>query len=278
MKKEDVNVAAEFIELIETGIYKKLKDTETFLKQAKEELRGNLESYEGKRHEFKALNMVAKFVPKNQWETNHAGMIDELLCYVHPEIAFSVIRLDAKRIKEDCISDLLKPYLLPSTYYVRPTLNKKGKNVIGKIDYFFGGQSLEELVAEIKMTNLEHKKYQELYDEFKRKALDCTTLQEQRKVSTPYGSISLLPNKPEWDIAKINDTLGEEFLLTYGKVDMVRIDDLILQGIIPKTVVSAHRVLKDIRLDFVVMDISSEEKALNFHRRKQISSSLKRFA
>ncbi|MGG0720149.1 hypothetical protein ABE096_21585 [Robertmurraya massiliosenegalensis] len=67
-------------------------------------------------------------------------------------------------------------------------------------------------------------------------------------------------------------------MIQYGKVDMAKIDELILQGVIPKSIVSDHRILKDIRLDFVNMDLVSQEKSMQYFRNKQIQTNLKRFA
>lgn len=277
-QRRDNNASAAFIELIESRTYQRLKQAETFLKQAKEALRFMLEPHEGKRHEFKNLNWVAKFVAKSIWETDHNGIIEELLCYVQPEIAFSLIKLDVKSLKEDNQVDMLNPFILPTTSYIRPTLNKKGKSFTVNKDYLFGGQSVEELVAEILTVTEELQKHQERYEDFKKSCLSCPDLRERKKVTTPYGSISLLNNKPEWDLERVFGALGEEFLINYGKVDMTKIDEYILKGIIPKSVVSAHRKLVDIRVDFVVMDIAAEERAMQYHRSKQINASLKRYA
>ncbi|MFP7442542.1 MULTISPECIES: hypothetical protein [Bacillus] len=286
-EKEECNLsgsaAAAFINLIESGTYQKLKQQETFLDQSKEALRGMLYHYEGKRHEFKEINYVAKFVRKNVWQTNHAGLIEELLCYVQPNIAAKAIQLDVKKIKEaneeGCnVHHLLTPYQNPDTYYLRPTLNKHGKRQIRTHDYLFGGQSIEELVTEIRDNTVTFKAYAEEYEHFKKAAEQCPVLKEKYKVTTPYGSVSLLSNRPTWNIENILNEMGEELIVSYGKVDISKLEQLILQGLIPKSMVSPFRKLLDIRLDFVVMDMSSEEKAVNFHRNKQIQASLKRFA
>ncbi|WP_264739537.1 hypothetical protein [Cytobacillus firmus] len=179
-----------------------------------------LEPHEGKRHEFKNLNWVAKFVAKNIWVTNHSGIIEELLCYVQPDIAFSVMKLDSKSIKDDNQVGLLKPYTIPTTSFIKPALNKKGKSFIDNRDYLFGGQCEEELLSEIMAVTKELQTYQIRYEDFRKSCLRCPDLRERKKVTTPYGSISLLNNKPEWDLERVFGTLGEDFLIKYRKVDM----------------------------------------------------------
>jgi hypothetical protein len=271
-----VNAAEGFINLMESGIYERMKQNKMFLDQSKSYLRSVLEPYETKRHVFKDLNWVAKFVPKKIWKINQAGLIEDLFCYVNPDIALSVLNLDAKSLEGDEMD--LDTYLLPKSFYVRPTLNKSGKSYVRLHDYLFGGQTIEELVAEIRFSSLEGAKYQEVYSRFKEKSLHCSLLKEKRKINTPYGSVSLIENKPRWDLQSIYNTFGEELFIQYGKVDMAKMDALILKRLVPKSIFSAHRILKDIRLDFVVMDIESEEKAMEFYRDQQISKSLKRYA
>lgn len=262
--KDESIAATKFIELIESGTYQNLKQTEIFLEQAKQELRQMLEPYETKRHEFKEINMVAKFVRKCQWETNHAGLIEELLCYVRPEYALSVIQLDTKLLKEKKALEQLTPYQLPTSFYVKPALNKSGKEKIKTYDYLFGGQDEKQLIEEIRDVTHEHEQLKKKYDRFKRIAGDCPVLKAHKKVTTPYGSISLIANNPKWDLAKILEAFGEDFLINYGKVNMSKLDDFISQRIVPKSVVSAYRKLVDIRLDFVVMDLDKEAKAMEF--------------
>lgn len=184
--------ASQFIHLIESGQYKKKKKIESFLEQSKAYLSDYFSSWEGKRHEFRNQNMVAKFVAKKVNETDHSGLIDELLCYVRHDVVFPLLQLDSKAIREDGENESLKSYLLPKTFYVRPTLNKVGKRKVGQYDFLFGGQSDEELIAEIRDMAMKHKQLESNYEDFKSIAEHCSMLQEKKKVQTPYGSVSLI--------------------------------------------------------------------------------------
>ena len=277
-QKQAALSASEFISFIESGDYKKMKQTEVFLKQAKGCLREMLTEWEGKRHEFKDLNMVAKFVPKKVFETDHSGLIEELLCYVQHDFISPLIRLEPKAIKENEIYETLREYLLPKTFYVRPTLNKVGKMEVSLHDYIFGGQTEKELIAEIKETSLQYKQHETHYEHFKTLVQNCPVLQAKKKVATPYGSVSLIPHKEKWDLPKIYKDYGEEYLIQYGNVDTAKLDELILQGAIPKSIVSNHRKVTDIRLDFMVMELDTEERILSFQRNKKVQASLRRFA
>lgn len=277
-KKEQTALAArEFIHLIESGNYQEMKRLESFLKQAKTQMREMLSDSEGKRHEFRDLNMVAKFVPKKVFETDHSSIIEELLCYVRHDVVFPLISLDARQIKEEQY-DQLKDYLLPQTYYVRPTLNKIGKQKVGKFDFLFGGQSEEELITEIGTCSLKHKELEDLYSDFKLKIQSCPVFKVKKKVTTPYGSISLCPNKDSWDLAQIYEGYGEDFLMNYGKVDMAKLEELVLEGAVPNSILSDHRKVTDIRVDFIVMQLDVEDRIMNYQSKKRINASLRRFA
>lgn len=274
-KTLNTSAAKELIHLIESGTYEKMKQNKTLLEQSKAYLRDLLEPYPAKRHEFKELNWVAKFIPKKIWETDNERLIEDLLCYIKPEIALSVIKLDTKRIKSGGVK--LDAYLLPKSHYVRPTLNKFGKSKVKLTDFLFGAQTEVEMVAEIKACSFEEKKYEEIYNHFKESSNRCSVLLEQRKVTTPYGSVSLIENKPKWELKDVYRDFGEDLFINFGKVDMAKLEELIIGGAVPNGILSNHRVLKDIRLDFVVMDLAGEEKAMNFHRNRQIKTSMRRF-
>lgn len=59
---------------------------------------------------------------------------------------------------------------------------------------------------------------------------------------------------------------------------MAQLDELILEGAVPKSVVDSHRKVKDIRLDFIVMQLDVEERIFEIQRQKQIQTSLRRMA
>lgn len=278
----ETNAITDFQAFVQEGDYSLMKEHENFLKQAKEHLRSELHELPGKRHEFKKINMVAKFVVKEIRTVNHEGLIEDLFNYVKPELALSLLTLNSKAMVEVDMDGKATPYLLPSSYYVRPYLNKAGKAFLTKTDYLFGGQSTAQLVSEIKDVSLLHKKISQDYEIIKSdlKALFQTSkeLQKKKKASTSIGSLSMVANKASWDMKAIYEKLGEEFLISFGQVNMTELDEWIVKGLIPKNILTKNRTVEDLRLDFVVMRLDDEEKMLNMYRRRRTRLSLERYA
>ena len=267
-----------FESFIEKGTYQKMKEKENFLKQSKAYLREIFEPSAEKRHEFKN-GMVAKFVSKNVYETNHSSLIEELFCYLSPEFVFPLIKLDDKQLKEQNLLEELIPFQLPPKYYVRPTLNKVGKSKIIIVDYLFGGQTEEELMEEIRNTNDELKLIKDEYNSLlKSQIINCPVLRDKKKVSTKYGSISLIQKKPEWNLEHLYKKYGEDIFIQYGNVQTGMLEEMVLQGAIPYELIKQHRKVVDVQLDFVVMRIEDEERLYSLYHRRKMAAAQKRLA
>lgn len=272
MSKE--TVFQDFETYVKSGGYKELKQSDLFLKEAKAHLRKELEQLPGKRHEYRSLNMVAKFVAKKIQRTDHSSIIEEMLNYLKPEVALSLITLDVKQIKQDNQLNQIAAYQEEATYYVRPYLNKAGKSYVPLRESLFGGQSNEQLIGEIKMAANAQALHKQKYTELKNRLTETTELQKIKKKKLSIGSLSLIQNTPTWDLQGIFTELGDEFISSYGKVDLARAEEWSLMGRIPQSIIKKHREIVDIQLDFIVMQLDVEEKVMQYHnnRRSQLSS------
>lgn len=265
----------DFKEFMTEGEYRAMKQHEAFLKQAKEHLRNELHPLPGKRHEFRELNMVAKFVAVEVRSVDHEGLINELFDYVRAEQAVSLLTLDEKRMKEVDQEGVAAPFLMPKNYFVRPFFNKAGKSYSKTHDYLFGGQSVEDLLTEIRVMGKWHEIKVSEYERLKERLSNHQELIDKNKISTPFGSISRIANKPSWDMAAIVNEVGEDFISTFGQVKLSELDDWVLTGVIPKSIVMKHRTVKDIRLDFVVMQLDVEDRIMNMVKRQRSEKSLR---
>lgn len=264
-----------FMAFIHDSKYSLMKQHEVFLKQAKEHLRSDLHSLPDKRHEFDKINMVAKFVTKEVRKINNEELISDLLNYVKPEFALSLITLDSKAMKEADMIGKASEYKLPDTYYLRPYLNKVGKRYNKSCDYMFGGQTNQELVSEIREVTLQHKEIEKEYERIKRRLHRYSMIENTRKIATPYGSLSMIANAATYDMQKLHENLGDDFLISFGKVKASELDELVMSGAIPKSIITNNRVVHDLRLDFVVMDLDDEGRMMNAYRNQRSRMSLK---
>lgn len=94
-----------------------------------------------------------------------------------------------------------------------------------------------------------------------------------KKVQTSVGSISKVENKPVWDIHRIVNELGDDFVMKHGEVKLTKLQEWIQIGAFPKELLSAHQQVVDIGLKFVVMSLEAENRAFNAYqfRRRQLS-------
>lgn len=268
----------EFELYVREGKYQELKKLKSFLKQAKSYLRKEFYELPGKRYVFDSVNMVVKFVTKEEKETNHPGLIADALDYVRLEKLVPLLTLNYEMIKKDELEKEITPFLLPKTYYIRPTLNKVGKSYLQESEYLFGGQTTVELLAEIRAVTEELEQATKEYEKLKESLSLLPQFQEKKKLSVSVGSISYLANKPAWDMEQIAEKFGEDFIIRYGKVNVSLLDEWVLSGKFPKSIVNKNRTVIDLRSDFVVMSLDSEAKSFNFRNNKRTKLSLQRYA
>lgn len=265
---------------IEQGSYQKKMQLNSLLKQSKEFLRQEFNSSEIKRHEFPNVNMVAKFVKQNVYEVDHEGLIEQLFNILKPEIVCKYIQLDPKRMElRPGLMNEMRQFELPQKFYVKPNFNKAGRAMNQTIDYLFGGQSIESLLLEIQQVSDELSILDKQFDTLKEQIAKCPILQQKKKVPHKYGSISLVPNRTEWDnVAIVKSGYNELFFMEYAKVKVTELQEGILEGFVPKSLLDEHRKITDIRLDFVVMRLDVEARIFEVQRNKRIRASLKKFA
>ena len=268
----------EFEAYVQEGKYQELKKLKTFLVQAKSHLRKEFNELPGKRYVFDTVNMVVKFVTKEEKVTNHSGFIADALDYVRLDKLAPLISLNHEAISRDELEKEVAPFLLPATYYIRPNLNKHGKSFLQEYEYLFGGQSTVELLAEIRMVTEELEQATKEYEKLKESLSLLHQFKKKKNLSVSVGSISYIANKPSWDMEQIAENFGEDFIIRYGKVNVSLLDEWVVSGKFPKSIVNKNRTVIDLRSDFVVMSLDSEAKSFNYRNNKRTKLSLQRYA
>ena len=249
-----------FEQFIIKGDYQKMKQLEVLSKESKQHLRERLAVRDEKRFLFPKQGMVAKFVSSEVKTTNHEGVIQDLLDYVRPELALPLLKLDERLLKDDDHLRTIVDCQHPQTYYVRPNFSKAGKHYTRVQEHLFGGQSIDEVVKEIKEVDEEVKTLKKEYEKVRDALLGYEVLGDKGKVPTVFGSVSRIAHAPTWDIQAVLNKCGEEFLLHYGKVDLEKLNEWIQLGRIPRKVLTEHQTITDMQLKFVVMSVEAEER------------------
>lgn len=253
------------------GHYGRMKATAAFLDAAKAELRQLLEGQPERRIEYSDLGMVAKFVPKPVSQVNQQQLIEDLSDYVWTGELHPLIQLDPKKLS-DSQKEELAGFLLPAAYYAKPSLNKKGKAYVQIPDILFGGQSEEELVAEIRNVTFQKEGYSKRYEEIKEALLNDLSLRREKKIKRDWCSFSYVEHKPAYDMERLLAELPFDFIIEHGKVQMTELKEWIERGRLSKSVLKANQELVDLQLSFVVLSLESERKMLSGieYRRNQL--------
>lgn len=253
--------AAELMEtFIETGSYKHLKELTAERDALKKNIYQNLIDHEAKRVEI-GYNLVAKFIPKKVYQYNYHGLNEYLYDL---GLLQKVARLTSANLNQD--PDLLKifeTHSLTSEFYIKPTLNKQGRDFV-KI-----GESKELQIslneaAEKKRQNMDQLKgAQSEYDLLKKQMKKCQRLQMEKKLSHKYGSVSLLQKTVIYDCNHIRNDQVLKHLIEMSTPDMVRVMHYVSRGFGSLSEIESFRKLIDIQLNLVILDLDDEAKILS---------------
>lgn len=270
--KPKESVAAQLMEkFMEDGKYPLLKQTEGKIKKLTTVVREELESSEAKRHLFKEHNLVGKFIAKKVYETDYIAL-NEYLYDIG--LLLQVAEIDNEAILGNVLYfDIIQDFKLPDSFYIKPNFNKLGKAINRGEEPFalMGDWELNEVIKEIAQLKPMSKELKVEYKQFIRKIMKLPEIEQMKslpkdlRVPIPYkyGSISLVANKPKYDIPAIYEYIGEWLLIEYGKPNSELLERFIMNGTISKKDIEQFRTLKDIRLDFTVMTLEDEQKLMD---------------
>ncbi|WP_066412823.1 hypothetical protein [Sutcliffiella cohnii] len=266
---ESVQIAGVLMEsLLENRLYQRMKMAKDNTETIKKTLRKQLESHESKRHVFQQQNVVAKFVNKSVSKIDYQGLNE----FLHDiGLLVPTVKLNHKDIKKEALLlDAFSPYQLEQEYKLHIAFNKDGKLIINYPAVEFENYNTIELIDSYKNWNSEHKRLVTQYEESKKEILTCPILKKDRKVTHKYGSISKVKLDPLYNIPKIYDELGADFLIKYGKPDSVKLSDFVYKGILSQSDIDQFKQVIDIRLDFVVLSLDAEERMLSLLHNKKM--------
>lgn len=279
-KKQDeikvIGAAAIMENLFTAGTYQKYKTLEVQIdglrdpKTKEIKIRG-IKDYikaimyeDEKRREWKDLGVVAKYVAKNIYETDYMRL-NEYLDDIG--LLIPTATLDTKALTPE-LAKQIKCYEIPRAPYVRMTPNKHGRveHVEENLSYL-DDRSLIQRWKEVKaqLGVLEN-----IIVKAKVEMEKCPILQQERKLTCNYGSVSLIDSNPSYDYFRMYHDLGYEQFYSIVKPNMGLLDQYVELGIIHPNEIKQFRTIVDIRLDFVVMELEAENKMLNMFRNKTI--------
>lgn len=260
--------------LIEDGTYPSLTLAKNRKKKIESRVQELLTSSDSRRHEFSSLGYVAKFIPKKINKIDYEGMNEFLNDCGY---LLLVVKIDHSTIKKEGLTDLFELYKNKPTYSLSVSFNKEGRQ---KKDSFLDEtplpENIEGLVKEYAHIDRQHEHFASLYDKAKQEMFSCEVLQNEGKLPHKYGSVYLKEATPSYDIGRIYEELGVEYLIKYGKPDSTRIQALVQRGSISPNDLNQFKSLVDVRLDFTLMKLESERTMLENYQRMTIQASQNR--
>jgi hypothetical protein len=267
--------AAEQMEyLFQKGIYQGRKQSKDCLEQLKYLMRQTFSQFESNRNEFHGV--VVKFVRVPVYETNTKGLKE----YINDlGLLPKVVKLNFSNIKDnEDLEELFEIYKLPTERYARIFLNAKGKLHTQKREYLFDPSfegMAESFLKEKKALDRWEKDYQKVLHQME----NCTILKQSQTLKCSYGTVKLVNKDVEYDVESIYDDFGAKFLLDYGQISMEKLEEYITRKFISPKEVNNFRKQIDIQLRFVVMDLESERRSMEYlYKSMMEKSQIRRFA
>ncbi|WP_201715520.1 hypothetical protein [Rossellomorea arthrocnemi] len=276
-------------EFLHQGLYSEMKEVASRMKGIKNEFHRQLKGSDNRRHEMEEHNLVCKFVPKSTYKVDYEGLNEYL--HDHYGLLLHVAKVDHTVIKEDEeLCNQLANYQLPLSFYIQPSFNKSGKELIRPSEETFEGVETDMLAKGLNRLIPVSEYYENAYEELKREMMKCSIVKDiihqykdqsevkqlKKLLKHKYGSVTVISNKPQYDIQKITEDFGHEFLIKHSKPDSQLLESIILNGWISEKEVKQFKTIIDMPLDFIVMKLDVDRRVTAMYHDQRIRASLRK--
>lgn len=242
-------------------VIQKSKQLEHKIKVIKEQMK-NLMGEEDKRIEFQAQDVVVKYMTNRKYETNISELQDLLIAY-GLLVPTANVSTDHKQTLAQ-----IEEFKNKDTYHIR--INVK----VELEEHDFTKMNMEQLANEWFEASEEMKKCDSIITGAKKQMMRCEALIKNMKVAFEYGSITLVKNKVSYDIEKIYEKFGMDFVKKYTTPSFEKISKFVNQGFIEEKEVNQFKKVVDVSLKFVMMKLSDEEIVYGIMNEKNYNASL----
>lgn len=257
-----------FVEYLVNGEYQKLKQLEQRQKETRDFVRNHLQEEEGKRFEFNEVGYVGRFVRKTEMYTDHQALLEELTGYLSVSAMIQLDVLKFKPVSED-VKDLVKPFELPVDKYVKPSLNKAGKEYLNVLKgYYDNFPKILGYLGEVSAYANRDAKLKSAKEDYQQLMTELKS-EMTSSVKTEFGTLSLISKPKQYDLQSLVCEFGEEFLLEQCEAKLTEMNDLMEMGIIERTFLEPFQQIVDIRVDFILQSLESEQRAWEFMQERK---------
>lgn len=250
-------------EYIEFGYYHQLKALEKENDRLNHNIHQHLFHAEAKRHEI-GNHLVAKFITKNIYDYDLIGLNEFLY---DRGLLQNLIRLSSSNFKKNQeLLDLFETHSLKPSYFLKPSLNKVGKELLKMEEPPVRQFSLEEASRRKRETITNLRTARNEYEKLKKQMEQCQWLIAEGKVTHKYGSITMVQKPLIYNTHNMMDKNKILKLIEYGKPEITGVINYASRGFLSKSDIESFRKLIDIKLNFVILDINDEK---NIMKRRQ---------
>ncbi|WP_338707107.1 hypothetical protein [Paenibacillus amylolyticus] len=229
-----------------------------------------------KRMEWTELGIVGSFSSMNVYEKHNKELME---CFDNHGVIGQVMNIKWRELlshEQSLISGLCKP----KEPYIRFT-PKRTKN---ESTYDFDGYQSKLANQSIHLQIIEWKSnkwlYNRLFDSWviiRKRALQGLLEQEKRKEILPVGSISLIQTDPEISSLHVQKYLGNEPLISRGRVDMSKVKEYAARGFFSLPEIQQLQKISDVRTAYSLMELTRERRLVaHMHQKQFLYSKLSR--
>ncbi|NMI05783.1 hypothetical protein HF638_17545 [Paenibacillus sp. SZ31] len=175
---------------------------------------------------------------------------------------------------------LISGFCKPKEPYIRFT-PKRIKN-----EFFFdsdvyksklANQSIHSQLIEWKSNKRLYTCLFSLWENNRRRALKGLLEQEKQKEDLSVGSISLIQSDPEISSVHVQKYLGNEPLISRGRVDMSKVKEYAARGFFSLPEIQQHQKISDVRTAYSLKELTRERRLVaHMHQKQFLYSKLSR--
>lgn len=222
-----------------------------------------------RRMEWTELGIVGSFSSMNVYEKRNKELME---CFDNHGVIGQVMNIKWRELLPDeqlLISGLCKS----KEPYVRFTPKRTKNDSADDFDGYqskLASQSIHSQLIEWKSNKW---LYNRLFDSWviiRKRALQELLEQEKRKEILPVGSISLIQSDPEISSLHVQKYLGNEPLISRGRVDMSKVKEYAARGFFSLSEIQQLQKISDVKSTYSLMKYNSERRLFALMHRKQV--------
>lgn len=248
--------------LFKTNTYQTMKQLENEKKEIESELKNRMK--DEKRIVNHTTGVVMKFINYNKYEIKTKELNELLYSY---GLLNKTVKFDTKKLTN---STLLKisQFENPLEYYAKINVR------LPKQEFNFQNVETKELTKKWNTIYNQYKILSNQYESARKEINTCEELIKKGKLKFNNGSISRIAKEQTYNIEKIQQEYGADFIINNATPLITKINSFIDEGYISPSEIEQFKTSISINIKFLVMTLEEESKLINHLTRKNSKASI----